>query len=104
LETELDEAKRDAKQVSAKISKLEAAGDHLRNERIKVEQKIKMLHEELELIDCHLETQDQRYKTLKTAESDVLARVVLISQTLGDVQAEMQKYGILMEGAMEHHV
>lgn len=95
LEGELIEANKEAQDIAIKMKKLKAASQHLYDERCKVQEKIKLLNEELELIDSHLSKQEQRKQTLEISESDVRTRIDILTQTLKEIRSDMNKYDVL---------
>lgn len=75
-----------------------AASDHLAQERVKIDQKISLLQEERDLIDKHLSEQKHKQDDLQQTELSLTERSQLVRSTLLNIQAEMEKLKLLVEG------
>ena len=74
------------------------ASDHLTLERSKIDHKIALLHEERDLIDKHLSEQKRKQDELQQTETGLIERSQLVRSTLLNVQAEMEKFKLIVEG------
>ena len=74
------------------------ASDHLTQERSKIDHKIALLQEERDLIDKHLTEQKRKQDELQQTETVLMERSQLVRSTLLNVQAEMEKLKLIVEG------
>ena len=98
LTNELDDARRDLSGVEKKKKILSDASAMLLREKTSVQERMRQLDEELQLIDKHLHDQEQKRKTLEDDNHQAVGRIQLTEQTLNNLSAEMEKLKVLCEG------
>eukprot|EP01032_Pedospumella_encystans_P010062 gene10062-11792_t len=104
LKKELEEVALDQQQTMKRKSKIIAASDHLTQESSKIDRKIALLQEERDLIDKHLSEQKRKQDELQQTETVLMERSQLVRSTLLNVQAEMVKLKLIVEGLQEMDV
>eukprot|EP01038_Epipyxis_sp_PR26KG_P009337 gene9337-12581_t len=101
LHNELEEFLLEQDMLISKKKKIKDATDHLLSEKNKIDSKISLLLEEKELINSHLTNQDKKNSELHQQEMTIKERVELVRNTIENVQCEMDKLKLLVQGVTE---
>lgn len=98
LSHQLQDLEVEAQTISKREGKLRLAADHLRGERNKLQDRIKLLQEEMELVDRHLEMQASKLMEVQEQESSIHSQMNLIRETINALQQESEKLKLLAQG------
>lgn len=99
LKNEENESSNELLVTQKKRNQLNNASTHLSEEKRKLEDKIKLIREEIDLIDKHLFEQQSRNQELQNHESSLEEKIKLLKTTTCNLKAEMEKLALLVDGA-----
>ncbi len=97
LESELNSIFKENYALYIKIEKVSKTKSQLMNERIKVENNIKLLSEELDLIDEHLKRNNAKNEDLITSEESNKQKIKMLNGILNELKNDLSKYTILSD-------
>ena len=73
--------------------------DLLQRERLQAEEKRARVEEELELVSKHLIEQEEKERSVRDEEIEMISRVNLVQKTIDGVSDEMEKCKLLALGS-----
>lgn len=83
--------------VKLKVKKVNTTKLQLIDERTKVEMKIKLLNEELDLIDEHLQRNNVKQDELLATEDSNELKIKMLNEILKELNGDLCKYNILYD-------
>lgn len=83
--------------LHVKIENVSKTKLQLSNEKVKVENNVKLLNEELDLIDEHLKKNNAKNEELVTAEESNRHKIKVLNKILNELKDDLSKYTILSD-------
>lgn len=99
LQNELEDSKSELQKIIRRKVAVGSMKDLLQRERLQAEEKRARVEEELELVSKHLIEQEEKERSVRDEEIEMISRVNLVQKTIDGVSDEMEKCKLLALGS-----
>ncbi len=97
MRNELDDVATEVEELKRKREKMRGAYDMLSKEKRRIDEQMRLLQEELDLVHSHMSAQEQKLKDISEKEVAAKEKSLILTRTVEGLDAELEKLVLLAD-------